>query len=65
MRIVCVQATMVGIEDISGETQQWEAEVVGSDPSHDLAVLQIQAPANALAPIKVKRPWLFRMYAMK
>jgi S1-C subfamily serine protease len=31
----------------------WEAEVIGSEPNKDLAVLKIKAPARVLAPIKV------------
>lgn len=31
----------------------WEAEVIGSEPNKDLAVLKIKAPARVLTPIKV------------
>ena len=31
----------------------WEAEVIGSEPNKDLAVLKIKAPARVLNPIKV------------
>ena len=45
--------TMVGLEDAAGAITQWPAEIVGTDAAHDLAVLQIAAPAQLLVPIKV------------
>ena len=44
---------MVGLEDAAGAITQWPAEIVGTDAAHDLAVLQIAAPAQLLVPIKV------------
>jgi S1-C subfamily serine protease len=36
-----------------GDRQDYRAKVVGLDPDHDLAVLQIQAPEEALTPISI------------
>ncbi|MEM8681436.1 MAG: trypsin-like peptidase domain-containing protein [Planctomycetota bacterium] len=35
------------------DQSQYPAEFLGADPGHDLAVLQIQAPANKLAPLPI------------
>lgn len=38
---------------ITADRSEYRAKVVGVDPDHDLAVLQIQAPADKLAPVTV------------
>jgi S1-C subfamily serine protease len=38
---------------IMADRKEYRAKVVGLDPDHDLAVLQIRAPAGSLAPITV------------
>ena len=37
----------------SGESESYNATIVGTDPSRDLAVLSIDAPAEALNPIRI------------
>lgn len=36
-----------------GDRSEYKAAVIGADPDHDLAVLQIQAPEEALSPVTV------------
>ena len=43
----------MGIEGPDGKLSQWPARIVATDASHDLAVLQIDAPPETLQPIKV------------
>jgi S1-C subfamily serine protease len=43
----------VGVEGPDGKLSQWPARIVATDASHDLAVLQIDAPPDTLQPIKV------------
>jgi S1-C subfamily serine protease len=35
------------------DRNEYRATVIGADPDHDLAVLRIQAPENALEPVKI------------
>ncbi|KAK9806912.1 hypothetical protein WJX72_007234 [[Myrmecia] bisecta] len=47
------QVTMVGVVNDKGNTQQFNATIKGLDPNRDIAVLQINAPAELLRPLKV------------
>lgn len=47
------QRTVVGVEGPDGKLSQWPARIVAMDVSHDLAVLQIDAPPDTLQQIKV------------
>ena len=43
------------IRVVLDDQSDYQARVVGADPDHDLAVLQIQAPKDKLAPVEVGR----------
>jgi S1-C subfamily serine protease len=52
--IVTNQHVVEGAEDISvrfADGARWEAEVVGQDPSTDVAVIKVEAPREALKPL--------------
>lgn len=50
-----MQETRVGLAGRADgrETQDWPASIVATDPSHDLAVLRIEAPREALQPVRL------------
>ncbi len=43
----------VGFADGTGVETAYEASIVGTDAQHDLAVLQVDAPAELLQPLAV------------
>ncbi|KAK9820683.1 hypothetical protein WJX74_005702 [Apatococcus lobatus] len=49
------QETRVGLAGRADgrDGQDWPATIVGTDPNHDLAVLRIEAPAEALKPVQL------------
>ena len=48
-----VQRTTVAVTNRAGDTvAQYPASIVGTDASHDLAVLRIEAPAEDLQPVR-------------
>ena len=50
-----MQETRVGLAGRADgrDSQDWPARIVATDPSHDLAVLRIEAPTEALQPVRL------------
>jgi S1-C subfamily serine protease len=48
-----MQAVKVGFTDAAGAETTFVASIVGTDAQHDLAVLQVDAPAELLQPLAV------------
>lgn len=50
-----MQETRVGLAGRADgrDSQDWPASIVATDPSHDLAVLRIEAPREALQPVRL------------
>ena len=51
--MLCLQGTFVTFYSDAGEPTRFPASIAGTDPSGDLAVLSIDAPAALLRPVRV------------